>query len=613
MWQARIPLVLLSVASFHQTLISAKIAVDGQWSPWSTIKTYCVDPEFRQNLVFCGGGVETRFRSCTKPAPQGGGRDCDPLVENGVEIRGQKDFPCNENPCPLPNEFMWSEWSECSSRCGMGEQRRFKMCGSIRRRLPGMLSCHQELGHTTTETPVTIPPQPGASTSVPSGPPPEQKDKTALCNKSPYPSAPDDVKAQPDGTQSKKWIKLWELEQSEKCSSQPGLVNALYEIGEDVKVTRNHEDFNLTNPENATKRECNTWKYYPNYPDLWNHTNCPDPCLTYKCPKYAKCDTTLSTEDDPVIQCICQMGTVMKSDNSSCIVPPPTTPTPRPVPTMAPAVKTVATGMSKSASTLIIIFLSISLILFLIFRIFDPSRVIHMCEELSLLCAHLCMLPTLYDCQEDDPLDCESVTPCKVISIAIHYFFTVCFVFMFLEAIYMYGLVASVVKNSGLLATKQNIFIGWGIPAFIILFNMCFEYDSYGGTYHCWLQMDKGLMYGQYVPIITLVVSTFTLIEAAGASDDYPTLKGTNKVAKTTAQISQRTLLIILPLVFASFVCGTIANYQQDPVLYGSFTILNGVLGGAMMFFHITSNEKTRELVNKIKNKLCPGKGKEKE
>ena len=56
----------------------------------------------------------------------------------------------------------------------------------------------------------------------------------------------------------------------------------------------------------------------------------------------------------------------------------------------------------------------------------------------------------------------------------------------------MYGLVASVVKNSGMLATKQNIFIGWGIPAFIILFNMCFEYDNYGGTYHCWLQMDKG-------------------------------------------------------------------------------------------------------------------------
>ena len=67
----------------------------------------------------------------------------------------------------------------------------------------------------------------------------------------------------------------------------------------------------------------------------------------------------------------------------------------------------------------------------------------------------------------------------------------------------MYGLVASVVKNSGMLATKQNIFIGWGIPAFIILFNMCFEYDNYGGTYHCWLQMDKGYL---SPPILAYVV-----------------------------------------------------------------------------------------------------------
>ena len=41
------------------------------------------------------------------------------------------------------------------------------MCGSVRRRLPGMLNCHQKLGHTTTETPVTIPPIPGATTAEP--------------------------------------------------------------------------------------------------------------------------------------------------------------------------------------------------------------------------------------------------------------------------------------------------------------------------------------------------------------------------------------------------------------------------------------------------------------
>ena len=67
-------------------------------------------------------------------------------------------------------------------------------------------------------------------------------------------------------------------------------------------------------------------------------------------------------------------------------------------------------------------------------------------------------------------------------------------IMLLFPAIYLYGLVASVIKKNGMLATKQNIVIGWGLPAFIILFNMCFEYENYGGTYHCWLQMDKGLM-----------------------------------------------------------------------------------------------------------------------
>jgi len=368
----------------------------------------------------------------------------------------------------------------------------------------------------------------------------------------------------------------------------------------------------LTNYADATIRPCNTWRYYGEFgmPDLWNHTNCPDPCLTYSCPKFAKCTTDLSTTEDMVLDCRCQMGMVMKADNSSCIVPPPTTPTPRPIPTMETKMESGITALTKTASTLIIVFLSITLILFLVFGIFDPMRVIHMCEELSLLAAHICMLPTMYTkCELEDEQLCEAEPGCRVISIAIHYFFTVCFMFMFLEAIHMYGLVASVVKMKGMLATKQNIVVGWGVPAFIILFNMCFEYDNYGGVYHCWLNMDTGLMYGQYIPIIVLVVTTFTIIEAAGAADEYPALPETDEVDKVTAQISQRTLLLILPLVFASFVTGTVAVFEQNPALFGIFTILNGVLGGTIFFFHVTSNKKTRALWSK----LCGGGKGEKE
>jgi len=346
---------------------------------------------------------------------------------------------------------------------------------------------------------------------------------------------------------------------------------------------------------NQTIRDCNTWKYYPQYPYLWNHTNCPDPCMVYKCPKFALCDTLRSTSTDMHIRCTCQLGTIMKADNSSCIVPPPTTPTPRPIPTLPTVTKAATSAISRGASTLIIIFLSISLILFLVFRIFDPHRCIQMCEELSLLAAHLCLLPSLHG----DPIPTE----CRVISILIHYFYTVCFTFMLLEALHMYAMVASVVKRNGMLATKQNLVVGWGVPAFIVLFNMCFEYESYGTSYHCWLAMDTGLVYGQYIPIVVIVVTSFTLIEAAGASEDYPALKETDEVDKMTAKISQRTLFIILPLVFASFVTGTVAECMQEVPLYGAFTILNGVAGGCMLFFHVTSHPKTRALVSKITGK----------
>jgi hypothetical protein len=63
---------------------------------------------------------------------------------------------------------------------------------------------------------------------------------------------------------------------------------------------------------------------------------------------------------------------------------------------------------------------------------------------------------------------------------------------MLLEAVHMYSLVASVVKAGGMLSTKQNLVVGWGIPAFIVLFNMCFEYENYGTVYHCWLDMGTG-------------------------------------------------------------------------------------------------------------------------
>merc|ERR1719222_700926 len=152
-------------------VVDAKITVNGEWSPWSTLESWCVMPHERQNLVTCGGGVMTKYRSCTNPAPQGGGRYCESDFEGGLEITTRKDFPCNENPCQLPEQFMWSEWSECTARCGRGLQKRFRMCGSVRRRLPGHFACHRDAAVTTTPQPMTIPPSTAAPPPAAPAPP----------------------------------------------------------------------------------------------------------------------------------------------------------------------------------------------------------------------------------------------------------------------------------------------------------------------------------------------------------------------------------------------------------------------------------------------------------
>ena len=57
-------------------------AVDGNWSVWSSWGTCSVS---------CGGGTETKTRTCDDPAPTYGGKPCvgDP----------SEDQNCNPSPC----------------------------------------------------------------------------------------------------------------------------------------------------------------------------------------------------------------------------------------------------------------------------------------------------------------------------------------------------------------------------------------------------------------------------------------------------------------------------------------------------------------------------------
>ena len=96
---------------------------------------------------------------------------------------------------------------------------------------------------------------------------------------------------------------------------------------------------------------------------------------------------------------------------------------------------------------------------------------------------------------------------------------------MLLEALHNYSILAYIVKRDGLLTKIQNIVVGWVGSAAIILIICSLCYEDYGGRYHCWIDVDTKLIFGQLIPIVILWVITLTLIEAAGA-ENFKKLSG---------------------------------------------------------------------------------------
>ncbi|EDO47848.1 predicted protein [Nematostella vectensis] len=99
------------------------IYIDGQWSPWASWTT-CSRP--------CGGGLQSRARTCSNPRPSYRGKYC-----VGDSLQRQR---CNEQKCearipevarPINGQWSsWEGWQACSKSCGGGVQKRMRKCNN---------------------------------------------------------------------------------------------------------------------------------------------------------------------------------------------------------------------------------------------------------------------------------------------------------------------------------------------------------------------------------------------------------------------------------------------------------------------------------------------------
>lgn len=132
--------ILVSVAE-SQSRCNYVCIVNGGYSDW-TYWTQC--------SVTCGGGIKTRYRNCSSPEPAFGGKDC---AELGVEVEKSPCAPdrcpgrCTAGPtaiqcyteCNLCSNWLsyisvsggyseWGDWTNCTAKCGGGEQFRTRTC-----------------------------------------------------------------------------------------------------------------------------------------------------------------------------------------------------------------------------------------------------------------------------------------------------------------------------------------------------------------------------------------------------------------------------------------------------------------------------------------------------
>ncbi|XP_053397886.1 adhesion G protein-coupled receptor B1-like [Mercenaria mercenaria] len=105
------------VAAFYHeifTFLQCGLRVDGNWGAWSTWSTCSAT---------CGEGTTSRTRECNNPAPVGQGSEC---VGSSTE---ENKCTIQECPVDGKFGF-WGFWSNCNQTCGGGTQTRTRSCNN---------------------------------------------------------------------------------------------------------------------------------------------------------------------------------------------------------------------------------------------------------------------------------------------------------------------------------------------------------------------------------------------------------------------------------------------------------------------------------------------------
>lgn len=183
---------------------------------------------------------------------------------------------------------------------------------------------------------------------------------------------------------------------------------------------------------------------------------------------------------------------------------------------------------------------------------------------------------------------------CRIVAALVHYFLLVAFLWMLIEAYFMYQAFVKVFRDYGEHVMWKCSALGWGLPFVVVVITIAVDKTSYGGKHYCRLG-DIAFFASFAAPVVFVMLVntiTFSLImyklatRPPNAADPSGGSEGLLKIKRAFG---------ILILVGITWVFGFFAIADARLVFHYLFAICNSLQGFAIFVFYCVIQRKVRE------------------
>uniref|UniRef100_A0A2I2YKC1 Adhesion G protein-coupled receptor E2 n=1 Tax=Gorilla gorilla gorilla TaxID=9595 RepID=A0A2I2YKC1_GORGO len=257
-------------------------------------------------------------------------------------------------------------------------------------------------------------------------------------------------------------------------------------------------------------------------------------------------------------------------------------------------VLTVITYMGLSVSLLCLLLAALTFLLCKAIQ--NTSTSLHLQLSLCLFLAHLLFLVAI------DQTGHKVL--CSIIAGTLHYLYLAAFTWMLLEALYLFLTARNltVVNYSSINRFMKKLMfpVGYGVPAVTVAISAASRPHLYGTPSRCWLQPEKGFIWGFLGPVcaifsvnLVLFLVTLWILEnrLSSLNSEVSTLRNTRMLAfKATAQLF---------ILGCTWCLGILQVGPAARVMAYLFTIINSLQGVFIFLVYCLLSQQVRKQYGK--------------